>query len=353
MIPIAYFAPMKAPTHATPSGDREIARALIPTLQRGGFAPDLASDLRCLDMHGDGALQDALFDRAAAQIPDLIARGRSAGWRLWLTYHNYYKAPDLLGPRVAEALGIPYVQIESTRARKRLTGPWARFAETAEAAAHSARVIFYFTHRDVGALRAYGPPDQRLVHLAPFLSRDTLPPESTRTGAALTAAMMRPGDKVESYRIIAATLAQVPGDRALDIAGDGAARDEVEALFAPFGDRVRFLGALDGADLAAAYAKARFFFWPGVNEAIGMVYLEAQAAGLPIIAQTRPGLIDGLAPHLDYPAPEDGPAPLAALFARYWSAPPDAGPIRAHIARHHLRPAAAETLRATLADVLA
>ena len=66
-------------------------------------------------------------------------------------------------------------------------------------------------------------------------------------------------------------------------------------LMAPNGDRVRFLGQLDGAEMAQAYAHARVFFWPGVNEAFGMVYLEAQAHGVPVVAQSRPGVRDVVA----------------------------------------------------------
>jgi hypothetical protein len=46
----------------------------------------------------------------------------------------YYKAPDWLGPRIAKALGIPYVLAEATHAPKRAGGPWAIGHEATEAA---------------------------------------------------------------------------------------------------------------------------------------------------------------------------------------------------------------------------
>ena len=122
MTPIAFFAPLKAPTHSVPSGDRELARALMKALELAGFAPALASDMRCLDIKGDAQHQASLMSQAQTLLPSVIAKGRDAGWRIWVSYHNYYKAPDLLGPSVAKALDIPYVQIESTRARKRFGG---------------------------------------------------------------------------------------------------------------------------------------------------------------------------------------------------------------------------------------
>jgi glycosyltransferase involved in cell wall biosynthesis len=63
------------------------------------------------------------------------------------------------------------------------------------------------------------------------------------------------------------------------------------------------------------YQTASIFFWPGVNEAIGMTYLEAQAAGLAIVAQNRPGLRDVLPPG-SHPAPEEGPQALARVLDR-------------------------------------
>lgn len=352
MIPVAFYAPLKPPTHPNPSGDREIARALAAVLKQAGFDPDLASTLRSLDMKGDQAVQHALTAEAEDALPGIVAKGRKAGWRLWITYHNYYKAPDLLGPAAARDLGIPYVQLESTRARKRLSGPWADFAQRAENAAENADLIFYSTQRDAIALRNYAPDGQQIVHLHPFLHRDELPLASDRTGSILAAGMMRPGDKFESYKLIAQTLALVPSDWSLTIAGDGSERSAVEALFAPFGARVCFLGKRDATGMAEAYASPTVFFWPGVNEAIGMVYLEAQAAGIPVLAQNRPGLIDVLSPHLTYPAPDSGPSGLAKRLTELLDDPPSPDPIRAHIAAHHLMPAAQHTLRENLLPLL-
>jgi hypothetical protein len=353
MTPVAFYAPLKAPDHPVPSGDREIARGLMMALSRAGFEPELASDLRLLDIAGDADRQATLADQARALLPDLISRGRRARWRFWLTYHNYYKAPDLLGPAVTRSLGIPYLQVESTRARKRLSGPWARFARAAEDAADAAQTILYFTTRDAEALAAHAPPNQHLVRLRPFLLRDDLPPVSTRTGPMLTAAMMRPGDKVESYRLVAGTLAILQGDWKLDIAGDGAARAEVARLMQPFGDRVQFLGRLDKKEMEERYRHASLLFWPGVNEAIGLTYLEAQAAGIPVLAQDRPGLREVLAQGTPAPDPHTGPAGLAVALQRLRANPPDAETLREHVHRNHLLPAAASTLRTALRPLLA
>lgn len=344
---LAFYAPMKPPEHPTPSGDRAMARGLMSALRQTGAEVTLASTFRSRDGAGDAGVQSRLLVEADREVTRLLPQGRAENWRGWITYHNYYKAPDLIGPAVAQALSIPYLQVESTRARKRLTGAWARFAAKAEAAADAAAVVFYVTTRDAETLMRDAPAEQRLIHLPPFLDRDALPEPSRGGGPMLSVGMMRSGDKLASYGIIAQTLALLKSDWHLDIAGDGPAMRQVCALMAPFGARVRFLGALDQTALDTAYAGASLLFWPGVNEAFGLAYLEAQAAGLPIVAQDRPGVRDVLAPG-PYPAPEDGAAGLARQLWPLLTAPEarhTAGQAaRSHVAAHHLRPAAAARL---------
>ena len=350
---LAFYAPLKPPSHYIPSGDRAMGRALIHALEYIGAEVTLASTLRTRDGAGVAQAQRGLMDEAAHEVTRLTAKGRAAKWDAWVTYHNYYKAPDLIGSQVARAMGIPYVQIETSRARNRLTGPWADFARAAEAAADAADAIFYLTERDAETLRRDAPKGQRLIHLRPFLDRDDLPAASTLKGPILAAAMMRTGDKLASYQIIAETLARLPkGAWRLHIAGDGEAREAVETLMAPFGDAVTFLGGLDADAMERAYQSASMLFWPGVNEAFGLTYLEAQAAGLPIVCQDRPGVREVLVPG-DYPAPDAGAPALAEQVMAFINAPQtckDAGlRARDHIAAHHLLPSAAETLRQGLA----
>ena len=98
--------------------------------------------------------------------------------------------------------------------------------------------------------------------------------------------MMRPGDKLASYRLLGRTLnliADPPWQ--LLVVGDGAAREHVEEALLPIGgDYVFFTGKQNAEDLTAYYAAADLLVWPAVNEAFGMVFLEAAAAGLPAVA---------------------------------------------------------------------
>lgn len=302
---IAFYAPMKPPTHPTPSGDRTIARSVMSLLGDIGEV-DLASTLRMRDGQGDAARQADLASAADKEVERL-----SGGhWDAWVTYHNYYKAPDMIGPVVARRKGLPYVLIEATRASKRRVGPWARFAAAAEAACDAADVILYFTEQDREALERDQRPGQRIAPLRPFLDVETLPPAKAPVakGNLLAVGMMREGDKLASYRSLAKALALTTVR--LEIVGDGPARVAVEQLFAPFGDRVRFVGELDREGVAARMRAASALVWPGVNEAFGMVYLEAQALGLRCIAEDRPGVRDVVGP-TGVLCPADDPAGFA------------------------------------------
>lgn len=343
---LAFYAPLKPPAHPVPSGDRAMARSLMAAFAHLGASVDLAATLRSRDGAGDSAVQARLMAEAEALIPSIIANGRAADWQGWITYHTYYKAPDLIGPAVARALQIPYLTLEATRAKKRFDGPWDAFARAAEDACDAADVAFYLTARDREALLAYAPPNQQHIHLRPFLPRSDLPPTAKGTHL-LAVGMMRAAAKLGSYQLIAQTMALLPDETTLEIAGDGPVRQQVKALMAPFGTRVKFLGALDKDALETAYARAGALIWPGVDEAFGLTYLEAQAHGLPVIAQDRPGVRDVLFPRA-YPPVEQGAAGLADLAS---ATPPPQDAIRDHIRNFHLLPAAAETLRGGLKKV--
>ena len=299
--PVAFYAPLKSPNHPLPSGDRTMARLLMKALDRAGYPPVLASELRTLDKAGDRELQEKLRRQALEEADRLIAHYRALPEAmrpvLWFTYHVYYKAPDWIGPRVAEALGIPYTIAEGSRAAKRAQGPWALGHEGAEAALDRADAVFVMTAHDREALEMARPNHQALIDLPPFLDLREWPASNARLSRTteprlLTVAMMREGDKLASYRILAAALERLQYlPWTLDIVGDGEARGEIARLFSPMAQRVRFHGQVENRiDLAAFYAAADLFVWPAVNEAYGMVLLEAQALGCAVVAGAYGGV---------------------------------------------------------------
>ena len=301
---IAFYAPLKPPQHPVPSGDRQIARALLEALSRGGHESFVVSRFRTFDAHGDAERQsrlDALGRRIAQRV---IARHGGDGARpdVWFTYHVHHKAPDLLGPPVSAALGIPYVVAEASLAPRQQAGRWALGHSRALAAIRAADCVLFVNPRDVACVRAVREPGALEAALPPFIDvREFAPADArlTREPAplrVLTIAMMREGAKLASYRALAAALAQLSDlSWELAIVGDGPARRDVEGLFAGFAQRVRFLGAKPHDELAPLYRASDLFVWPAVDEAIGIVFLEAQACGIPVIGADTPGVAGAVA----------------------------------------------------------
>ncbi len=321
---IAFYAPLKPPDHETPSGDRRVARLLLDALRLAGHEPLLASRLRSFDRTGDAQHQALIAARGRAIAEQLIANWRSPSETapgLWFTYHLYYKAPDWLGPAVSAALGIPYIVAEASHAAKRAGGPWDIGHRAVEAALRRAdRVIGLNSADRAGVLPLLAHPD-RFVALAPFLDARAYRAANHAPGSEprlITVAMMRPGDKLESYRVLGQALASLLDlPWSLEVAGDGPAREEVGVALAPLGDRVNFTGVLGEAAVAERLAAADLFVWPAINEAFGMALLEAQASGLPVVAGNSGGVgdivIDGETGLLT--APGDADAFAAALRA--------------------------------------
>ncbi len=92
--------------------------------------------------------------------------------------------------------------------------------------------------------------------------------------------------EIEQMRVV---LDALP-DARLALIGDGPHRRQLEKYFA--GTATTFLGYLSGEQLAAAYASADAFLLTSRTETLGLVLLEAMAAGCPVIAANRGGIPD-------------------------------------------------------------
>ncbi|MCT4494112.1 glycosyltransferase family 4 protein [Bosea minatitlanensis] len=274
----------------------------------------------------------ARLEAEAARLRDVLL----AGWRsgaaaapeLWFTYHNYYRAPDLLGPEIAAALGIPYVTAEASDAARRAEGEWARHTAIVRHGLDAAAAHFHFTGRDREGLEPWRRDGTALLPLPPFIAFDAPPPrhgghDGGHDGPPrlVTIAMMREGTKLNSYRALARILARIGDeDWRLSVVGDGRSRGEVEQAFAGFApERIAWRGLVARECALDELAAHDLFVWPGLREAYGLVYLEAQATGLPVVAfdsggvpaTVRPGETALLAPEGDEAA---FAANLAALL---------------------------------------
>lgn len=92
-------------------------------------------------------------------------------------------------------------------------------------------------------------------------------------------------------RAVAALRPTYPGIR-LDIAGDGEARPEIEALVEALGLRghVTIHGFVDEAAKARILSRAAVFATPSMHEGWGISVIEANAYGCPAVAYNVPGL---------------------------------------------------------------
>ena len=84
-------------------------------------------------------------------------------------------------------------------------------------------------------------------------------------------------------------LEKIP-DASLALVGDGPYRNQLEKIFK--NTKTNFIGYLAGEELASAYASGDIFLFPSSTETLGLVLLEAMAAGCPVIGANKGGIPD-------------------------------------------------------------
>jgi len=292
---IAFYSPLKPADHATPSGDRLMARLLIDCMTYSGYEVDIASRLRVFVKEpSNSSSVDDSKSQAQAEIERLNELWqKQSPPALWFCYHPYYKSPDLIGPELCKRFNIPYVTAESSYSQRRAHGEWASLQQLVLTAIKNAAVNICFTERDKTGLRQ-ALPSAKLATLAPFIDAKSFsqPVNNPAVPRLVTVAMMRAGDKMNSYIHLSTALKQLLHKPwSLSVVGDGPMRAEVEALFSTFPvERIEWHGRQARADIAKLFARSSVYVWPGCAEAYGLAYLEAQAAGLPVVAFNNAGV---------------------------------------------------------------
>jgi len=288
--------PFKPMGHQNPSGDLITGTELYNHLLSKNHTLKLVSKLRCRWIYYRPKTWLQLFAEQKRIQKKYITRKPD----LWLSYHSYYKAPDLLGSLCSRKLAIPYVifqGIYSTKRRKKLlTLPGFLLNKKVLL---SATHIFTNKKRDLRNLKRLVPED-RLTYIAPGITPDdfVFSPDSRNAlrtefnpgerTIIMTAAMFRPGVKTEGITHVIESCSQLIKEGrniSLWIAGDGTCRKELQQRADKLlPGRVNFLGKISRHKMYRYYSAADIFAFPGVEESLGMVYLEAQSCNLPVVA---------------------------------------------------------------------
>ena len=309
-MPIALYTPAARPDPSAPWGGPRLMHLIARALETAGLQAIAPTDLRSDGVDGESRRQTALERKAAARARRLVVAYRDlptvARPEAWLTCDLRHTAPDLIGPAVAEALGIPYLLAGASYARAEAGGAHARWVSYTARAIARARAVLSLTAEEEESIRPLIPSTARLYRLAPFL--DLAPYREIERGAArralaaelphdparpwlLAVAPMQSGAPLASWRLLGRSLnliADPPWQ--LVVVGEGEARWLVEEALAPLGPDVAvFAGARSEDALPAVYAACDLFVWPAYQETLAMALLEAQAAGIPVVAQDWPG----------------------------------------------------------------
>jgi glycosyltransferase involved in cell wall biosynthesis len=303
---ICFYAPFKPLGHPHPSGDLVTATGIVDFLVQRGHQVLPASNLRCRWIYWRPWLWPGLLQERMRVVRKFSAQTID----LWLTYHSYYKAPDLLGPAVADKLNIPYVifqGIYSTKRRRRwITKPGFYLNRKALRCADHV-----FANKSVDLLNLKRLlPAGRLTYVAPGIipAEFSFDPRARRElrrkwqagsdPVIFSAAMFRQDVKTEGLTWVIRACGELMRrglNFRLVIAGDGSARQNLQRLAgAHVPDRVHFVGKIPRSEMYRFYSAADLFVFPGIRESLGLVYLEAQSCGLPVVAFRNAGVPEAI-----------------------------------------------------------
>ena len=141
-------------------------------------------------------------------------------------------------------------------------------------------------------------------HLASAAMRSRLSQGNPRDPLLLYVGRVSAEKQIDEIKPV---LEAIPEAR-LAIVGDGPQREALKAHFA--GTKTHFVGYLQGLELASAFASADAFVFPSRTETLGLVLLEAMAAGCPVVAARSGGIpdivTDGVNGYLFEPDDPDG-----------------------------------------------
>jgi glycosyltransferase involved in cell wall biosynthesis len=304
---ILFYAPFKPLDHAHPSGDLVTATGIVDYLTEKGHQVVAASSLRCRWIYW----KPWLWPKLIIEKRRAVRRFLKDDYDLWFTYHTYYKAPDLLGPYASSKLTIPYVifqGIYSTKRRRKLKTLPGFYLNR-----HVLRVARHvFINKTVDWINLKRLlPNERISYLAPGIYPDQFHFDPNARQAlrkqwnigdvpvVFSAAMFRADVKTTGLIWViraCGELVRRGHHLRLVIAGDGKERDKLQRLAeAQLPQRFHFAGEIPRREMFRYYSASDVFVFPGIQESLGMVFLEAQSCGLPVVAFDNAGVPEAVA----------------------------------------------------------
>jgi teichuronic acid biosynthesis glycosyltransferase TuaC len=201
--------------------------------------------------------------------------------------HAHYAVPA--GDAVRRArVGVPLVISVHGGDVLGVVDGWSGGREAVAAAFGAARLTLANSGAIARLSRELGAGEVRLVHLGTDLPAAPSPDATTLVTVANLIARKRHADVLRAIWL----LRDDHPDLRWVVIGDGPERPAIERLAAELGlaERVELRGALPPGDALKAAREGGIFVLPSLDEAFGVAYIEAMAAGLPAIgSRGEPG----------------------------------------------------------------
>ena len=244
----------------------------------------------------------------ADEVARLVAACQSdAPPDIWISCRVSDESADDLGPTVSGALGIPYVLLQPRAGDD--SGPAIR-----NACAGADGIVIFSSGRAGSIGRYLTERPERLVTLSPFVDMRRVAgeirnqPNHRATWATklrlsrempwiIAAGPMTTERHLESFRTIAQAMSSLSNLAwNLVVAGSGSQSKSVADLFRHLPRaRYRQVPVATEDELFVLLLAGDLFLWPSVDEDYAITALEAQAAGLPVVAAKSSGMLDVVA----------------------------------------------------------
>jgi glycosyltransferase involved in cell wall biosynthesis len=240
----------------------------------------------------------------ADEVVRLVAACQSeARPDIWISCRVSNESVDGLGPAVSAALGIPYVLVQPRAGDD--SGGAIR-----DACAGADGIVIFSSGRAGSIARYLTERPERLVTLPPFVNMRRLAGEMRKqtNHRVMWATKLRLSREIPwiiaagpmterhlgSFQTIARAMSPLSNLQwNLVVAGSGSQSEAVADLFRHLPRaRYRQVPMASGDELFALLLAGDLFLWPSVDDDYAITALEAQAAGLAVVAAKSAGMLD-------------------------------------------------------------